>query len=85
MAGESPCLTCISVERPGECVNKNCGDWRKWFMQRWNEMRTAPLQKLKALDHTTLSTDDYIVVGGHKYYHPDTVRKRMENGGNEDE
>lgn len=84
MDRESPCLTCVIVERPGECGNKNCGDWRKWFMQRWNEMRTAPLQKLKALDQN-ISTDDYIVVGGHKYYHPDTVRKRMENGGNDDE
>ena len=31
----SPCETCTRVQDPKGCENKNCGDWRMWFLRRW--------------------------------------------------
>lgn len=32
---ESPCLTCVRVAKPADCENKNCKDWREWWLARW--------------------------------------------------
>lgn len=35
----SPCRTCIRVVDPVRCEDKNCQQWRKWFIHRWDAMR----------------------------------------------
>lgn len=34
---ESPCKTCKRVKNPEACFNKECFDWRKWFIKKWVE------------------------------------------------
>ncbi len=32
---ESPCARCTRVRNPDSCENKNCKDWKAWFLRRW--------------------------------------------------
>lgn len=36
---ESPCTYCCRVENPQACDNKDCMLWRKWFINRWEQLR----------------------------------------------
>ena len=66
----SPCLTCTRVKNPQDCENKNCGDWRRWFIARWEATRKLPrLQK-----ELSVPLPDTIAVGGVQYRHPDSYR-----------
>lgn len=78
--GESPCLTCTSVKNPKICGNTDCVRWKSWFLQRWDDIQIAAGFKQKEPEPVSevQSEDDYIVVGGNKYYHPDTVRAKRE-------
>lgn len=40
MKEQSPCLTCTMVEEPKECERKGCGAWKKWWLARWENMRS---------------------------------------------
>ena len=31
----SPCVGCTRVSDPNGCENKNCKDWKGWFLRRW--------------------------------------------------
>lgn len=31
----SPCEGCARVKNPGACENKNCKQWKSWFLRRW--------------------------------------------------
>ena len=33
-----PCTNCKIGKDPKECTNKNCPDWREWFLQKWEEI-----------------------------------------------
>ena len=35
----TPCKTCIRVADPACCEDKNCRQWRQWFIDRWDAMR----------------------------------------------
>ena len=35
----TPCRTCTRVADPGKCEDKNCLQWRRWFVDRWDAMR----------------------------------------------
>lgn len=35
---QSPCERCSRVHNPDVCENKNCKDWKKWFLHRWAEI-----------------------------------------------
>lgn len=35
----SPCKTCVRVVDPGMCEDKNCQQWRQWFMEVWDATR----------------------------------------------
>ena len=37
---KKPCLTCTRVKDPSKCQNKYCQDWRDWFTESWNEIRS---------------------------------------------
>lgn len=44
----SPCDNCTRVKQPKYCGNKNCLDWREWFIRQWDGMRKdnpAPKEK----------------------------------------
>ena len=34
-----PCKTCTKVKYPDKCENKKCDEWKKWFINRWSEIR----------------------------------------------
>lgn len=31
----SPCERCTRIADPENCENKNCKDWKAWFLRRW--------------------------------------------------
>lgn len=35
MENVSPCRSCVRCSEPYNCGNKNCEDWRKWFLAQW--------------------------------------------------
>ena len=41
MANEKPCLTCTRVKNPKNCENKNCQEWREWFIKKWSELHNG--------------------------------------------
>ena len=68
-----PCETCQRVRDPKDCENKLCREWRAWFIDRWETMRT----NIKHDDCEVSIRADTVSVGGTKYHHPDQVRKFM--------
>ena len=36
---EFPCKRCTRVKAPVYCTNKDCQDWRAWFLGWWEAMR----------------------------------------------
>ncbi len=34
----SPCENCTRVQNPKGCENKNCKDWKAWFLRRWAQI-----------------------------------------------
>lgn len=42
-----PCSTCVRTKDPIRCENKNCNPWKKWFLERWNEMHEAYKEFIK--------------------------------------
>ena len=37
----SPCSYCTRVPDPRDCENKACMLWRRWFIERWEQMRSS--------------------------------------------
>lgn len=37
-----PCNRCERVDDPHLCENKDCRQWRRWFIEKWNAMRMTP-------------------------------------------
>ena len=77
MANENdvkPCLRCTRVKDPGNCENKNCKQWRGWFIDAWERARNNPAlqRELKCLNLETVS------IGGTHYAHPDRVREYLQ-------
>ena len=42
---ESPCTHCCRVPDGNKCDNKDCARWRKWFLYRWEQLRTRYLKE----------------------------------------
>ena len=36
---QSPCMTCRRVKCPGNCENKQCQVWQRWFLHRSEQIR----------------------------------------------
>ena len=66
----SPCQFCNRVQDPGNCENKNCRVWQKWFLSRWALIRQSPRQ---AMDQMPLEPVG-IPLGGRIYCHPNQRR-----------
>ena len=71
----SPCLRCTRVKDPRNCENKNCQDWRRWFICRWEQIRAYPRQ---AKDNEKLQAVG-ITLGGRRYAAPHQTRKYLNN------
>ena len=41
---ESPCKTCVRIANPDGCENKNCKEWKVWFLHRWAEIHRFGVQ-----------------------------------------
>ena len=51
---EKPCKICTKVEKPEECINKFCTDWKRWFVWWWDRLRRhyeAQLQQMEGEDN----------------------------------
>lgn len=66
----SPCALCARVKDPGNCENKNCKIWQKWFLSRWELIRGYPRQ---AMDQMPLKPVG-VSIGGRLYSHPTQKR-----------
>lgn len=38
---EKPCLKCTRIKDPGNCENKECQVWRRWFLFEWARIRAG--------------------------------------------
>ena len=47
MKEQSPCLTCTMVENPKNCERKGCAAWQKWWLARWENMRSRYCAEIK--------------------------------------
>lgn len=73
---KKPCLTCSRVKDPGNCENKNCNEWRRWFISRWDRMRAVPRQQ----EDARIPEHAGVPLGGHFYAAPhETVRYLTED------
>ena len=66
----SPCLRCSRVADPAACENKNCVQWRRWFTQKWDDMRLVPRIEAERRPKET----EGVVIGGVRYALPHRVR-----------
>lgn len=71
----SPCVLCTRVKDPGNCENKNCKVWQKWFLARWELIRGFPRQAMEQAPLTPVG----ISLGGHIYCHPSQKRDYIAN------
>lgn len=71
---ERPCLHCERVRDPRNCENKQCNEWRTWFIDRWESVRKGAMQTYgsRGIPKTAIS------VGGVRYHHPDSIRRFLE-------
>ena len=35
---DKPCSICTKCQDPNKCENKNCKDWKAWFLDRWKKL-----------------------------------------------
>lgn len=41
----SPCENCTRVQNPKGCENKNCKDWKAWFLHRWAQIHAYGIRQ----------------------------------------
>ena len=66
----SPCLGWTRVPDPGQCENKNCMLWQRWFVEKWNRLRREPRLQME----TREKVREGEVIGGQQYALPHRVR-----------
>lgn len=70
----SPCMKCVRVSQPTQCDNKDCGVWRKWYIEKWNEMRLQPRLNM---EHLQVQREG-VNIGGQVYALPHRVKGYLE-------
>lgn len=65
----SPCLVCTRVQNPGNCENKNCKAWQKWFLGRWAAIRAYPRVMMDCAKREPVG----VVISGRHYAAPHQV------------
>lgn len=66
----SPCMRCTRVADPRGCDNKDCVRWRRWYIQKWEDMRfsvRADMEKVR-------TEPAGVCIGGNFYSQPHRVR-----------
>ena len=71
---DSPCLTCKRVRDPQNCENKLCKEWRAWYIEKWEAMRS---NVRKSIRHTPITTHG-VPLGGRQYASPHRVQAFLE-------
>lgn len=71
----SPCHTCTRVPCPEECDNIHCVLWRRWFTQRWEQLRQCPRQQMDQLKTVPMG----VPLGGCHYAPPHRIREYRAN------
>lgn len=69
----SPCLRCTRVPDPENCENKQCGQWKAWFLERWEQLRRD--QRLRR--ELCKPVEVGVVIGGRHYAAPHEVRSYL--------
>lgn len=67
----APCRGCTRVADPCACESKDCPLWRRWFVRRWDSMRTYPRRQMENTVPVGIS------IGGRRYLHPDHLREYL--------
>lgn len=70
----SPCLCCQRVADPRNCDNKNCVQWRQWFLARWELIRRYPRQHMEDAVLKPVG----VPVGGRHYAAPHQVKTYLQ-------
>ena len=73
MRKPSPCLYCTRVEDPDDCENKKCRQWREWFVERWEQLRSMPRLQCEAEGVQKLG----VCVGGQVYAAPNQIENYL--------
>lgn len=58
-----PCNRCVKVADPHQCENKDCRQWRQWFIEKWDALRVRPRLEMEARPREA----EGVCIGG-KYY-----------------
>ncbi len=67
---KSPCMGCVKVANAAECDNKDCALWRKWYIQRWNDMRFSVRGDMERVKREPAG----VCIGGNYYSQPHRVK-----------
>ena len=70
----SPCLCCTRVADPRACDNKNCTQWRLWFLGRWELIHRYPREHMEAVQLKPVG----VPVGGRHYAAPHQVKAYLQ-------
>lgn len=65
----SPCLTCTRVPDPRECENKQCKLWQRWFVDRWEQLRSGVRHQVQTREPEAAGVN----IGGVRYAMPHQV------------
>lgn len=66
----SPCMRCERVKDPRECTDKDCVQWRRYFLQSWEGMRREVREQARALP----TAPEGVNIGGTHYAPPHRVK-----------
>lgn len=70
----SPCLNCHRVADPKNCENKNCQVWRRWFINRWEAIRSGFRSQMECPTEKV-----GVPISGNTYAAPHQVRRYLKN------
>lgn len=69
----SPCISCTRVKDPRSCENKNCQYWQRWFVARWERLRS---QLRTSMEQTPEPVG--VSISGRTYAAPHQVQAYLE-------
>ena len=70
----SPCESCTRVRDRENCENKNCREWRNWFLKRWELIHRFPRETMEQAELKPVG----VKVGGRVYAAPHQVKAYRE-------
>lgn len=70
-----PCNRCVKVPDPHQCENKDCRQWRQWFIDKWDTLRVKPRLEIE----TRPRESEGVCIGGRYYALPHRVDNYLRN------